>query len=152
MNSDKRYRERLGEAYNEITRRSYYKNKEKRLLAIRKRAVLRTKTDPSFRLMERCRNRVYCALKGKDKSKKTQELIGCTWIELKEYLERQFQEGMSWENYGKEGWEIDHIKPCALFDLSEQSQQKECFHYTNLQPLWGIDNRKKGNKYATHTD
>tara|TARA_R110000751_G_scaffold131998_3_gene234420 strand:- start:438 stop:656 length:219 start_codon:yes stop_codon:yes gene_type:complete len=70
------------------------------------------------------------------------------------HLEDQFQDGMSWENYGRpngdylEGWHIDHIKPCALFNLEDASQQKECFHYTNLQPLWAEDNLSKGDKYA----
>lgn len=52
---------------------------------------------------------------------------------------------MSWENYGE--WHIDHIKPCSSFDLSDPKQQKECFNYTNLQPLWAIDNLKKSYKY-----
>jgi len=54
---------------------------------------------------------------------------------------------MTWSNYGK-GWHIDHIKPCASFDLSNPEQQKICFHYTNLQPLWAIDNIKKGAKFT----
>ena len=49
---------------------------------------------------------------------------------------------MNWENYGV--WHIDHIIPCARFDLSDPGQQKICFHYTNLQPMWGEDNLKKG--------
>ena len=53
------------------------------------------------------------------KSKRTLEIIGCSLIELKEHLESQFKEGMSWDNYGVKGWHIDHIKPCALFDLSK---------------------------------
>ena len=52
---------------------------------------------------------------------------------------------MSWNNYGE--WHVDHIKPCAKFDLSEEEQQKKCFNYKNLQPLWGEDNLKKGDKY-----
>ena len=54
---------------------------------------------------------------------------------------------MNWSNYGKNGWVIDHIRPCASFDLGKETQQYECFHYTNLQPLWYIDNIKKGDKY-----
>jgi DNA/RNA endonuclease G (NUC1) len=48
---------------------------------------------------------------------------------------------MTWENYGK--WHIDHIKPCANFNLSNDDEQKLCFHYTNMQPLWAIDNQRK---------
>ena len=51
---------------------------------------------------------------------------------------------MSWENYGE--WHIDHIKPCASFALSIEEEQHKCFHYSNLQPLWSIDNLKKGSK------
>lgn len=53
---------------------------------------------------------------------------------------------MTWANYGKSGWHIDHIKPCASFDLSDPDQQKACFHYSNLQPLWAFDNLSKGAK------
>lgn len=50
---------------------------------------------------------------------------------------------MSWDNYGEGGWEIDHIKPCASFNLADENQQKECFCYVNLQPLWAEHNRRK---------
>ncbi len=66
----------------------------------------------------------------------TIELLGCDINFLKEYLESKFTKGMSWENYGQAGWHIDHIKPCASFNLSNLEEQKTCFHYTNLQPLW----------------
>lgn len=83
--------------------------------------------------------------KGIKKATKTFELLGCTSKQLKQYLESQFQEGMTWENYGygDDKWYIDHIIPCASFDLSNLEQQKICFHYTNLQPLWQFDNLKK---------
>ena len=72
------------------------------------------------------------------------ELTGCTLEELKEHLASKFTEGMTFENYGK--WHIDHILPCASFDLLLPEEQPKCFHYTNLQPLWAIDNMKKGAK------
>jgi predicted nucleic acid-binding Zn ribbon protein len=74
------------------------------------------------------------------------DLLGCTINEYKIYLENLFQEGMTWENYGLHGWQIDHIIPCDNFDLSDLEEQKKCFHYTNTQPLWAKDNIKKGNK------
>jgi hypothetical protein len=73
-------------------------------------------------------------------------LLGCTLEFLKGYLEAQFVEGMTWDNYGE--WHIDHIIPCADFDLSNPVAQETCFHYSNLQPLWAEDNLKKGNKTA----
>jgi hypothetical protein len=51
---------------------------------------------------------------------------------------------MSWSNWGKFGWHIDHIRPCASFDLSKKSEQLKCFNYSNLQPLWAVENLKKG--------
>jgi hypothetical protein len=72
------------------------------------------------------------------------ELIGCNIKFLKKYLKKQFKSGMSWSNYGK--WHIDHIIPCIKFDLRKESEQRKCFNYSNLQPLWAEDNRRKGNK------
>jgi hypothetical protein len=53
---------------------------------------------------------------------------------------------MTWDNYGKKGWHVDYILPCASFDLTKEEEQKKCFHYTNLQPLWWLDNIKKSDK------
>ena len=74
-------------------------------------------------------------------------MIGCSILELKQYLELKFKKGMTWDNYSFYGWHVDHIKPCASFDLTDIEQQKECFHYTNLQPLWCNDNWIKGDFY-----
>ena len=90
------------------------------------------------------KERMRVALKGQLKAGKTTELLGCTIPELRRYLESNFREGMSWENYGQFGWHIDHIKPCSSFDLSDPLQQCICFHYTNLQPLWWFENLAKG--------
>ena len=54
---------------------------------------------------------------------------------------------MNWLNYGRHGWHVDHIRPCASFDLSKPSEQKKCFNYKNLQPLWEEDNLAKSDKY-----
>ena len=66
--------------------------------------------------------------------------------DLKIHLQEKWLPGMSWENYGYYGWHIDHIIPCSKFDLSKLEEQKKCFHFTNLQPLWAADNIKKSNK------
>ena len=84
----------------------------------------------------------------KSKKYNIEEIIGCSISELKKHLEAQFQPGMTWENRGNTGWHIDHIKPKSSFDLSDPEQQKACFHYTNLQPLWEADNLKKGAKHG----
>lgn len=103
--------------------------------------------DPVFKLTKNIRRRILLALEGKDKAESTLILLGCTIPELKEYLSNQFTVGMSWKNHSFYGWHIDHIRPCASFDLSDPSQQKKCFHYTNLQPLWAKDNLKKSASY-----
>jgi len=75
--------------------------------------------------------------------------VGCTRKELASYLESKFQSGMSWDNYGKgdKFWVIDHIKPLALFDLTDREQRHAANHYTNLQPLWSLHNELKSNNY-----
>jgi hypothetical protein len=77
---------------------------------------------------------------------KENEFIGCSKLELKTHLESKFKDGMMWSNYGICGWHIDHIKPCSKFEFNNIEDIKNCFHYTNLQPLWAIDNIRKGNK------
>lgn len=104
----------------------------------------RRKTDLEFKLRQNVRNRIRMALKNNSKFSSSEELIGCSIIELRNYLESKFIQGMTWENQGE--WHIDHIVPCCNFDLSKIEDQKKCFHYTNLQPLWAIDNLKKGSK------
>jgi len=72
----------------------------------------------------------------------TMELTGCTTEFLMTYIESKFADDMNWDNYGK--WHIDHIIPCASFDLESLEEQKKCFHWSNLQPLWAADNIRKG--------
>jgi hypothetical protein len=71
--------------------------------------------------------------------------------QLKQYIETLFKPGMTWGNHGNFGWHLDHIIPCSSFDLTDVEQQKKCFHYTNLQPLWAKDNIKKGSKLHYET-
>ena len=98
------------------------------------------------RIRRACRARLHAALDGRTKCGRTTDFIGCSVAHLKAHLESLWQEGMSWDNYGFRGWHIDHIRPCASFDLSDPAQQRECFHYTNLQPLWAKENIAKGKK------
>lgn len=78
----------------------------------------------------------------------TASLIGCTMEFLKARLESQFKPGMTWDNYGRKGWQVDHIIPCASFDFSDPEQQRKCFHFSNLQPLWWHENLSKSDKIA----
>lgn len=109
--------------------------------------VRRRKSDFNFRILGALRTRLNSAIKSQNVTKqvKTIELIGCSIEELKSHLESLFTEGMSWENYGE--WHVDHKRPCASFDLTKEEEQKLCFHYTNLQPLWALDNIKKNSFY-----
>jgi len=103
--------------------------------------------EPALRIKIRLRKRMWEALRRQTtfKDKPTFELLGIKKIDtVKEYIEKQFIKGMSWNNYGK--WHIDHIKPVSKFNLSDSKQQKLAFHYTNLQPLWAIDNIRKGSR------
>jgi hypothetical protein len=73
--------------------------------------------------------------------------IGCSLQELAGILESKFKLGMTWGNHGS--WHIDHIIPCSHFDLTQLEEQKKCFHFSNLQPLWAIENIVKSNKLAS---
>jgi len=86
-------------------------------------------------------NRLHKVLSGHTKEGRTFELVGCTASELRNHVESLFAKGMSWSNYGE--WHIDHKVEVSKFDLSDIEQQKKCFHFTNLQPLWAEDNLRK---------
>ena len=135
----------------ESTRRvmEYQKNnKEKyqaKKLASHKK---RRETDMEFNLKLRLRRRMNGAMHSADATAtaSTMELLGCKPSELRAHLQSQFVPGMSWDNYGD--WEVDHIRPCVSFDLTDSEQQRECFHFSNLQPLWREVNRSKGGRMA----
>lgn len=106
----------------------------------------RSETDECYKIRNSLKNRIYFALKGVAKSKKTLQLLGCPLPFFKEYLENLFTEKMNWNNYGMFGWHIDHKIPCSSFDLTKKEEQEKCFHYSNMQPLWHTDNIIKSNK------
>jgi hypothetical protein len=134
-----------------IKKRDYKKkyklqNPEKSKEEKRRYKKNRMKRDVTFKILHRLRTRILLVLHGKKKAESSMNLLGCTAEDFKNHLEAQFKDDMSWENYGIKGWHIDHIKPCASFDLSIIEEQKECFHYTNLQPLWWHENLAKSDK------
>ena len=108
---------------------------------------MKMETDPTYKLTQYMRSRVRNAIHKNSGTKRdrTFELVGCSAEQLKLKLESQFTEGMTWENYGE--WHVDHIKPCNSFDLTLDRDQKICFNYNNLQPLWAADNIRKSDNY-----
>lgn len=106
----------------------------------------RRKTDINFKIADNLRRRLNQAIKSNTKAKNTISIIGCEISFLRNYLESRFRGNMSWSNYG-DIWEIDHVRPCASFDLSIPGEQERCFNYKNLQPLFNYENRSKGSLY-----
>jgi len=118
-------------------------------------ARIRRRTDRSYAIGVNLRARVGLALRTHPATQSAsvtawiRDLIGCTISELITYLQSKFLPGMSWENYGRKGWHIDHIRPLSSFDLTDVEQRRIAFHHTNLQPLWASDNWRKGGRYDT---
>ena len=106
----------------------------------------RRKTDPIFKLSLEVRNRLRAFLKVRNirKTNRTFKMVGCTPEFLKEYLEKKFKPGMSWKNHSMRGWHIDHRIPLDSAKTYEDIER--LIHYTNLQPMWAIENLKKSNK------
>ena len=128
-------------------RKRYLLNKEREIhndnLYKKKRALY----DFSFKLLRGLRDRHSKAVKsaGKDKKFRTTDLLGCDSLYLKKYIEIQFQNNMNWSNYGTL-WNIDHIYPLSKVNWDCIYETSKYCHYSNLQPMFLIDNIKKGNK------
>lgn len=140
-------KERYLENAEEIKERNldyYYNNKPKRREWVRKRQKERMETEPMFVMKRRLRNRLWYALKNKGwkKNSKLGDYIGCDYETLVKHLEAQFKDGMSWERQAE--IHVDHIIP--LDSAKTEEELLKLCHYTNLQPLWGRENIKKGSK------
>lgn len=104
--------------------------------------------NPEFAMRVRLRNRIRKMLGRRKNYESTIKIVGCDLQTLTAHLESQFVRGMSWAN--RSAWEIDHIRPCADFDMNEPEQVLRCFHFSNLRPAWKDVNRAKGAKIITH--
>lgn len=104
----------------------------------------RISKDPKYKLTRLLRSRLNGAIKKGYKSGSAVKDLGCSIEFLKQYLESKFQPGMSWGNQGD--WHIDHIIPLSNFELTNKEELLKACNYTNLQPLWAIDNLKKGHR------
>jgi len=127
----------------EKRKKYYYDNKEIERKKNNEWKKNKMKTDPVFRCKKNIRDRIRKYMKGENISERTFDIIGLSYDDFKKYIENQFTEGMSWENYGE--WHVDHIKP--LFLTKNKEDVLSFNNYNNLQPLWGNDNIKKNRKY-----
>ncbi len=107
----------------------------------------RRRSDPVFLITERLRARMFKII-GSPRQYRWNELVGCAPSECREHIEKQFKPGMHWSNRGL--WHIDHRRPCASFNLTNPDEQKQCFHFSNLQPLWKTENQIKHAKWKSN--
>lgn len=136
--------------HKEWQKRYYQENKEKILEWERNYR----NGSPQRKISVRLRNRINMVLRykqGIEKKTSTEALLGCSIEKAKEWLEAQFTEDMTWDAFLAGEIHIDHIRPCASFDLTKKSEQLECFNWKNLQPLWAKDNLEKGAKFGSST-
>lgn len=128
----------------------YLQNKEKMSAyqSVYNKVYARTRrgTDIQFRLTRNLRSRLYKAIRSGYKSGSAVRDLGCTIDELKIHLEKQFLPRMTWDNWSRDGWHIDHNVPLDFFDLDDRKQLLQACHYTNLQPMWAEENIRKSNK------
>lgn len=138
---------------NEIERQVNYQSQNKKTIKLKrnKRHNIKYNNDLLYKLKFNLRNRVKLFLKSKNFNPKLNEtfnIIGCSPDDLKKYIESKFTEGMTWDNYSHNGWHIDHIIPLSSAETKDEVI-KLC-HYSNLQPLWSVENYKKGNKITNN--
>jgi hypothetical protein len=144
INYYKTYREQNKEYFNQYSNIHYHTKKE----LYREWEKNKYATDFEFRIKHLTAGRIHAALSTYQSLKKdrTIEYLGCTISEYCDYLESKFDSNMTWENQGVY-WHIDHIRPIASFDLTDEEQLYQCFHYTNTQPMEKTENRLKSDKY-----
>ena len=142
ITSDEELRKALRER-NKINLKNY-RIKNKDLLS--QKIKDKKKNDPLFRLSDSIRTLIWISINkmGYKKNSKTNNILGCSFEEFKSYIEEQFNDNMSWENYGE--WHLDHKTPVSWAETEEQIY--ELNKYTNFQPLWAKDNLSKGNKWS----
>lgn len=118
----------------------------------RNRRRTRIESDPTYKARIAMRRRFYMAVRNQAydgwniRSGQAVRLLGCTMAQFVAYIESLWGDGMTWDNWTRDGWHIDHIVPLSAFDLSDEDQVKAACHYTNLRPLWAKDNLRKGAK------
>ena len=149
MESDPAYKESVLSARRIGWRRRRYSEAQiaRRRETERQRYHSKWKHDPAWKIKHNLRVRLAKYING-NKSCTMARLVGCSFNALIRHLEAGMRRGMNWKNYGTK-WEVDHIVPCSLFDLSKPQEQAKCFHYSNLRPCLKSENRSKGAKIVT---
>jgi len=109
----------------------------------------RRRTNPRFRLHVNISKSIRDSIRGEHKNGSWEKIVGYTTKQLMQHLESQFTEGMTWDNYGAKGWEVDHICPQSIYNFTNTSHVDflRCWALSNLQPMWHNDNILKNNKY-----
>jgi hypothetical protein len=141
---NKQWRISQAEHIKEYTKQYRIKNKDN----LNNKIKNRTQNDINFKLKCNLRNRLYQAIKNNTKAGSAVRDLGCSISDFKKYIESKFKPGMTWENWGngKDKWNLDHIVPLSWFDLTNIDQFIVACRWDNYQPLWWMDNIKKGNK------
>lgn len=122
------------------------KNKEQHNKYQSEYKIKRYNSELQFKIKHVLRARLRKAMLNNWKSGSAVSELGCSIEQFKAHIESKFQEGMSWNNWSRDGWHVDHIIPLDNFDLSKIEELKKACHYTNLQPLWYRENSIKSNK------
>ena len=122
--------------------KKHFENNKERVRERARKNYKKYRQNPKFVVTQNCRNRINKLIKRKSKSQKTHKLLECTPKFLMEWLEHQFDSNMNWDNYGKY-WDIEHVKPCASFNLDSIEEQKKCFSWKNIRPFESKRNQSK---------
>jgi hypothetical protein len=149
--SKRKYRLANLDKEKERARKYNANNREKKNAWTREYLRRKKKTDPKWRALMTCKRRMWILFKsaGVKKNTRSSELMGIDRNGFYAHIESLWLPGMTWENRGRDRgcWHIDHKRPCASFDMTDPTQAKACWHYTNLQPLWAEDNWAKNDRW-----
>ena len=114
----------------------------------------RYENDPKYRVYHNYRTRLQGAIRYQKAGKNapTLEFLDSSIEEFCEFIEKQFSEGMTWNNNCQDGWHLDHVRPCQSFDFDSQEQAMTCFNFRNFQPLWADENLRKKDTYDSYAE
>lgn len=118
-------------------------NKERNTANAIKSIKKRQSQDPRYGIASSLNGMIIRAMRKCRPSSIVESIIGCSVSEARKHFEDKFTDGMDWLNYGRGGWELDHVIPWKKFDITKDDEKKKCYHISNLQPLWKADNIRK---------